>query len=394
MIILILITIVVRLVFSTLPSFEYDESAYRAWSERLVELGPSKFYSSEVFTNNPLGGLYMFWVVGLVKTTFLPELSFSSKNYDFLLKLPTNIADIITGFIIYLIIKNRLNEKWATLSYLMYVLNPALIFNSSIWGQYDGFATLFLILAVYFILIKKAPELSQIAFATALAIKPQAIAFAPIFLFWILLTLKPLSWIKCFLMFLLTLLVIYLPFFPSNPIWGLIYVNQNSANLFNCTTCFAFNFWGMFGNWQNDLQKFLGITLFSWGVILFLFSLFLIFFSKIFYRKFKIPYFYLSAATSMLAFFTLLTRMHERYLFTFFPFLLITSIMLKSKVLIGFYFFMSGLHLLNLLLPYAYYNKLSSAFTDNLVANFSIFSTISMISFLFLIIYNLKSENA
>lgn len=384
------IAFIIRILISTFPSFEYDESAYRIWSARLVEKGPTQFYSTEFFTNNPLGGLYTFWFMGLLKSIFLPDLSFFSKNFDLLLKLPANIADIISALLIFTLIKKRLGQKWAMAGFLMYALNPALIFNSSVWGQYDGLSTLFLIISSFLISIKKVPEVAALSFATALVIKPQTIFFAPAFVFLVLLTTKPLKWFSSLLIFLITILVLYLPFFPTNPVYGLFYVNRNSADLFNCTTCFAFNFWGIFGNWQNDLQNFISIPLVFWGVMLLLATLVPILFLKPFALRFKPQYFYLTSAISIMAFFMLLTRMHERYLFPFFPFLLLATIMLKSRILIGFYAFISVVHLLNLYIPYAYYNNLAKVTNlpvNYLIDNFRIFSLMSFLCFILLLFY-------
>jgi len=389
-ILLVIITLAIRIVFSNLPSFEYDENAYRIWSARLVEKGPSQFYSTQFFTNNPLGGLYAFWFMGLFKNTFLPNLSFFSGNFDLLLKLPANIADIISAILIFVLIRKRMGPKWATAGFLMYALNPALVFNSSVWGQYDGLSTLFLLISIFMIFIKKIPELATLSLATALVIKPQAIFFVPAFIILILLTVKPLRWFSSLLTFFITTLVLYLPFFPTNPIYGLFYVNRNSVNLFNCTSCFAFNFWGIFGNWQNDLQNFTNIPFAYWGAILLFTTLLLILLVKPLALKFKPPYFYLTTAISIMAFFMLLTRMHERYLFSFFPFLLLAAIMLKSKILTFFYILISTLHLLNLYLPYAYYNnhaKVTNLPINYLVNNFQVFSFISFLSFIILILY-------
>lgn len=391
-VLLVIITFTIRTLISISPSFEYDESAYRSWSARLVEKGPAQFYSAQFFTNNPLGGLYAFWVMGFLKSIFLPNLSFFSKNFDLLLKLPANIADLISAVLIFTLIIKQNGQKWATAGFLMYALNPALIFNSSVWGQYDGLATLFLLISSFMILNKKVPELAALSFATALVIKPQTIFFAPILLLLTLLTTKPLRWISSLLIFLITTLALYWPFFPNNPIYGLLFVNQNSAGLFNCTTCFAFNFWGIFGNWQNDLQNFINIPLVFWGAILLGLALIPILFLKSFSAKFKAPSVYLTAAVSIMAFFMLLTRMHERYLFSFFPFLLLAAVMLKSKILIVFYIFISTLHLLNLYLPYAYYNNLAKVTNlpvNNLINNFQLFSFISFLSFILLTFYYL-----
>lgn len=390
--IIIILVFALRFTLSLLPSFEYDENAYRIWSQRLVEKGPSQFYSTEFFTNNPLGGLYAFWLMGFLKSNFLPDLSYSSKSFDFLLKLPANIADIISAIIIFMLIKKRLGQNWALAGFLMYSLNPAIFFNSSVWGQYDGLSTLFLLISGVSILIKKIPEFAAASFAVAWVIKPQAIAFAPVLVLLIILTTKPSRWFFSTIASFLTALILYLPFFPANPIHGLIYVNQSSAGLFDCTSCFAFNFWGIFGNWLSDRKLFLSIPLLFWGIFLFSLSLLVLFFSKPFSVKFKLPYIYLTIALSIFAFFTLLTRMHERYLFPFFIFFLLAGIFMKSRLLLFFYFLISILHIYNLYIPYTYYNnqlKIATFLSNNLSQYTYIFSLVSTAVFIFLYIYYL-----
>lgn len=387
-----ILAIILRLSLSTLPSFEYDMSAYRSWTQRLVEQGPANFYSSEVFTNNPLGYLYMFWVIGLIKNLFFQNINYLSHSFDFFLKLPANFADILSGFLIYKVIRKRLNNHWAIAGSALYIFNPAIFFNSSIWGQYDSFASLFLLLSTYSIIIKQNPEISLSLLAIAWTVKPQALALTPVFILLILRNYPPLRWLTSAIFLFITTITLYLPFFPNNPLGGLIYVNSNSAQLFNCTTCYAFNFWGIFGNWKDDSQLFFGIPVLIWGIILLLVSFIIIFFSKPLSVRLKPPHFYLTAAVSTMAFFTLLTRMHERYLFPLFSFLLLAAILLRSKILIGFYIFISIVHLLNLYLPYAYYNNFPSRLLDILLPNFSLFSLISFLSFLLLIVYFIKND--
>lgn len=388
---LLLIAIFFRIELSLLPPFEYDQSLYRFWTKRLVELGPSNFYSDEVFTNNPLGFLYSFWIIGLLKKIFFTNIDFFSSEFDLLLKLPANIADILSGLIIFSIIKKSTGQKRALLGFGLYVFNPAIFFNSSIWGQNDGFATLFLLLAGYSILIRKLPELSSSFFALAWIVKPQTLAFTPLFSLIIVKLYPAVRWFASSLFFLITALIVYLPFFPNNPLAGLFYVNINSSQLFNCTSCFAFNFWGMFGNWNNDLNQFLGIPLVIWGVILL--SIFLLPFLFLKHSSLKQPYAYLTIAISIMAFFTLLTRMHERYIFSILPFLLLASLLLKSRTLIFFYILISFLSLINLYLPYAYYNqhlKLPSYLTNLLLSNFQLLSAIVVLTFLLLYMYYFK----
>jgi len=380
---------------SFLPAFEYDQNAFRFWSIRLAEFGPAQFYSNEVFTSNPVGFLYILWGIGLIKTGLLSHslLFQSNQYYDLLLKLPANIADLASAVLIYLMIKRKLSEHWALLGFTLYAFNPGIIFESAIFGQYNGITVFFLLLSTYSILVKRAAGISSCFVAIAWTLKPQTIAFIPVLGLLIILKTKPLEWFRSFFTFLITLLLIYFPFFPTNPFFGLFYVNEKAISLFSCTSCFAFNFWGIFGNWQNDLQTFMMIPYVYWGIILLFVSLIPILFLKPFSLRFNPPYFYLTAAITIMAFFMLLTRVHERYLFLFFPFLLLAAIMLKSKMLIIFYIFMSTLYLLNIYMPYAYYNnhiQITNLPVNFLIDNFKKISLISFSSFVLFFIFFLK----
>lgn len=377
-------SLIFRLLVSLLPAFEIDERGWRFWSMRMAELGPARFYSPDIFTSNPPGFLYIFWLIGLIKKNLFPHWEINSLNYDLLLKLPTNLADIFSGLIIYLIIKEKLNTKWAILGFSLFVFNPAIFFNSSIFGQFDGFASLFSLLALYLFTKYKNPEISILLFAVSWAIKPQAIAIAPVLLVLILLNVKPLRYLTTFFTFIVANLIIYLPFFPKNPVIGFFNVNKDMTNIFSCTTCFAFNFWGVFGNWKSDLISFFNIKFIQWGIILFSVVLGFILLKKPFAIKFKSPFIYLTAAISISVFFTFLTRMHERYLFSFFPFFLIGAILLRSKLLLIIYLIFSLLSVINIYLPYAYYNtdlKLTPNFITVLTQNFNLLSAFEVFLF-------------
>lgn len=377
--------LIIRLFLSSFPAFESDQSAFRFWTDRLATLGPAHFYSSQVFTNNPLGILYFFWLIGLLKHTFIVNI-ITSSNIDIFLKLAANLSDLATGFLIYKIVKEKLNVKLGNIAALLYIFNPGLIFNSAVWGQYDSVAILFLSLAVYYCLIKKSPIICSVFFSLAWITKPQSLELAPFLFFFFFRNFKPVQWLYALLAFLLSAIIAFIPFFPNNPLYGIYYVNSGSTNLFNCTTCNALNFWGIFGNWKSDLSLFLNISLLHWSFILLSLFLIIIFIFKGFNKNLH----FLTISVSMLAFFMLLTRMHERYLSYFFPFLLLSASLLRSKILMGFYIFFSLIFLLNLYIPYAYYNNLveiTNLPLKNLFENFSNFSFISFLGFILLFVY-------
>ena len=389
----------VRFFLSLLPSYEVDLRVWRYWTNRMIEVGPSKFYSKEIFTDNPPGFLYIFWGVGEIQKFFFPNLQYGSVQSDLLIKLPSNIADLFTGLIIYLIVKKYRSRKTAISGFLLYTLNPAIFFNSSIMGQFDGSAAVFLLFSVYALVERKLPILSTISFAIAWSIKPQAIMVAPVFGLLILKYLKPFQWLITSFVFLISTLLIYLPFFPQNPFYGLYYVNKAMTSIFSCTSCFTFNFWGILGNWKSDLITFLNLPLLYWGLILTFLSLTLIFFIKPFSKRLHIPYLYFTASISIMSSFIFLTRMHERYIFPFFSFFLVAVLLLKSRLLLYFYFIFSAFNFINIYFPYAYYNaqfttlRLTTDFISKLSENFTLFSAAGFILFLILLGIYLKIIN-
>lgn len=378
---------IIRLFLSFFPAFESDQNAFRFWTDRLAAVGPAHFYSSHVFTNNPLGIFYFFWLIGFLKSTILSNIILSS-NIDIFLKLAANISDLVTGFLIYKIVKEKLGGRLGNIAAILYIFNLGLVFNSAVWGQYDSVAILFLVLSIYYCLIKKSPVICSIFFSLAWVTKPQSLEIAPFLFLFFLRNFKPIQWIYSLSSFIITAIIVFLPFFPDNPLYGIYSVNIGSINIFNCTTCNALNFWGIFGSWKNDMSPFLNIPMLNWSLTLF--SVFLIIIFS--FKKLKGDIAYFTISISMLAFFMLLTRMHERYFAYFFPFMLLSTMLLRSKVLMGFYVFFSLVFLLNLYLPYAYYNnlvKITNLPIKNLFENFSNFSLIASLSFLLLFIYYL-----
>lgn len=390
---LIIVVFCLRLILSLLPPMSIDHGCWRAWSARMVELGPAKFYSSTIFTANPPGWLYVFWLLGEIKNSFLPNLSFYSSGYDFMLKLPNNVADLAAGFLIYLIIKKKLGVKLGKIGFLLYTLNPTVWFNSAVFGQFDGSGAFFGLFAAYLLLEKKQLLWAVLSFAVAWAVKPQAIALAPAFGLIALFNFKPRDWFKAALTFINATLLLYWPFFPQNPVLGVIYVFQEMAKIYSCTTCFGFNFWGIFGNWQPDTALFLNLPLLVWGIILFALTLIPIFFLPRFKLRYKTPFVYATIALSVLSFNMFITRMHERYVFPFFAFLLIAAILLKSKPLLIIYLFFSLFNFINVYFPYSYYNpnfNLTPDFIRWLDQHFKSLSLIGLAVFVFLLIYCVK----
>ena len=327
---LLLFVFLLRLLLSFLPSFEVDMSAWLAWAARLKTLGPAHFYSETVWTQYMPGFLYWLW--------FLAKLNLAT---EFWIKLTVIAADIFTGLLIWQITKKKS-------FFLFYVLNPAIVFVGSIWGQIDGILTLFLLLAVYFLVFKKQPAISFVFWGIAFLIKPQAIAVLPFLIFF---AFRKFPWRRAFsagLSGVLTLSLGSILFFPKENLWGLFKLVRQMGEYYGYTSVFAFNFWSLVGMWKPDSISIFGLPYFYWGLILYLLALGLIFivFRNRIGQKTNI---FLFTALLAFAFFLFPTRVHERYLFPALAFLLAAG---RRKL----YFLASLLFLVNLYHPYAHYS--------------------------------------
>ncbi len=339
----------VRLLLATIPGFKIDVDAWFAWALRLNELGFGGFYSEQTWTNYTPGFLYILYLFGLLKNLF----QITDPAFFVILKLPSIIAEVLLGFLIYSIVSKRASRKLALLASSFILFNPALIFNSAIWGQIDGFLSLFLVSSIFF-LNKDKFVLSSIFFGLAFLIKPQAIALAPVFILYAFKNRLSFSkFSKLILPGLLTVFILAYPFFPSSPFDGLIKLVLKMSGDYSGISLFALNFWGIFGFWQSDSQKFLALTFQHWGVVLFVFYWAMLIF--LYLRK-RIDEFSL-AALATLGFYFLPTRIHERYLYPVIPFLIIAFAQFKTNYKFYLISALSLIHLVSLYYVYVYYNE-------------------------------------
>lgn len=396
-----MIVIFFRLILILLPSFRIDMNDWKAWSARLVEVTPVHFYSPTYFSDYFPGYLYILWFLGFSYHLLFPQLSIFGLGFELYLKFLTNIFDLATAFYIYKIIY-RYQKRGALIAVVFYLANPGLTFNSSVWGQVDGILTFFLVYSAYSLIELRKINLFILSSTISILMKPQGLAIFPILLIYYWISFK----VKKFLNILfipLLLVLLSLPFFLSDPILGLFHLFQKSTATYPYTSMFSYNFWSFAGWWISDSTKFLSLSYQIWGVILFTLSLILIFkpllLKKNYQNRFLI---YLAICLSSFAFFLFLTRIHQRYLFPFFSFLLIAASIKNSVYIKIIYAILSTVYLINLGYVYYYYNYVyaNSKFVPGLIYNFlstnyNVLTIINLIGFglLLWLYYNFSRSN-
>lgn len=307
-----------------------DIASFKAWADLAATKGLSNFYSADFFIDYPPGYVYILFIIGSLRKLF--SLGFDSAAFIILLKTPAMLADIASSIIIFRLAGKKLGTVMALALSALYVINPAVIFNSAIYGQIDSFFTLFIVLMLVFLYDDRI-EAASIFFTIALLIKPQALIFAPIGMFALIEKRSLRSIILCLLCMVITLLIVILPFaINKEPLW-IFKLYSKPLGLYPYASVNASNFFALVGaNGIKDSEPFLFFSYQIWGFILTFCSVcycaFLYFVSR---HKSKI---FFTAMFIIIACFVLCCRMHERYIFPAVILAITSFICTKDKRLI------------------------------------------------------------
>ena len=338
--VLFLIIITIRIILCFQPGFKVDMEVWQSWSERLINLGPDNFYDKNIWTNYTPGYLIFLWLLGIIKNNLFFEVT---------LKLFTNLFDIGSATLIFLIIRKHVDNFSARLGALLYLANPAVVFNSCVWGQIDGILTFFILLSFYLANEIKRIEFALPTFFASILIKPQAALYLPMLAKLSLDNFSTKKFLTGLVLSCSLYLLISMLFSPTNILFGLPLLISKMLNDYPYTSLYAFNFWALVGWWKMDSTLWNGLSLQTWGFFLFIFSIL----PTLILQKKNSFLVYFSVSLITLAFFLFLTRIHERYLFPFFAFFVVTTLLKKSVKFLAIYMLITFIHLYNLWYVYA-----------------------------------------
>lgn len=336
MLILILAGLVRIIGGSLYRGYEVDMNCFMAWSNMVYENGFHKFYSLDAFTDYPPGYMYVLYVLGWIRSVFQMG---DGTAAVILTKMPAIIADLVTGWLIFKIAGKRINQVAAAFAAGIFLITPAIVLDSAIWGQVDSVFTVFVVLMCYLITERKL-TISYFVFAIGILIKPQTLIFGPVLLFGIIdqvfiETLKKESrevFLKKFfinlglgLAAILLIFLLIIPFgftgdFKDSPI---IKQYVDTLGSYPYASVNAYNFWALLGkNWTSQTEGFLHFSYKIWGTFFILQILVLAAFVN-FRSKSRDTKYYFTGALIVIGMFTMSVRMHERYVYPAMALLLI-----------------------------------------------------------------------
>ena len=302
LVVVLAVSLAARVLLFPLKGYFIDTNDFISWFSTAVSQGIRPFYLVAGFADYPPFNVYIFWFFGSIANA--TEIGIAN-----IVKWVPNIFDLATAVLIYYFVRKQSSFKLAILTTALYAFNPAVIFNTAIWGQYDAVYTFFLVLSLM-LALRNNPKFSAAVFALAILTKPQGIALAPLLIYLIFRKNGIKNLLISVAVFATTVFAVILPFEWSNPVTFLSNIYFGAYSGYQYTSINAFNLWGMFGLWQPDGNLFI----LGWA----LFGAFTVFTLYILHKRFNISGEWLAVFCAFMfffAFFMLPTRIHERYLF-------------------------------------------------------------------------------
>ena len=310
---------IIRVLLFPLKGYPIDTNDFSYWINAAAVHGIRPFYNPDVsgFIDYPPFNVYIFWSFG----SLAKALSISTTN---IVKWIPNLFDFGTALLIYVFVRKQASFKSALMATALYTFNPAVIYNTAVWGQFDAIYTFFLIFSLI-LALKSKPKLAATAFAIGLLSKPQGIVLAPLVVFLIYKKGGFKNLLFSVGTFAATVYLVSAPFQYvgnsgvimnswSSPLTFLSNIYFGAYGEYKVTSVNAFNLWGIYpGLWASDVHP-VNLFIIGWA----LFGAFAAFTLYFLYKRFNASNEFLAIFAAFMlffAFFMLPTRIHERYLF-------------------------------------------------------------------------------
>jgi dolichyl-phosphate-mannose-protein mannosyltransferase len=298
--VIIVIGVALRLLVTRAQGFPSDVGTFMAWAEKLAAVGPGGFYEPGYFSDYPPAFLYVLWAIGAL---------FNGDVLRFAVKAISIPADIGIVLLVVPLVRRHAGNGAAILAAGIWMLQPAPIFAGPYWGQVDAVGTV-PFLAALLAAGRRRWAIAGLLAGVATMTKPQfglvlgvVLAAAAIELAqtrdW-----RPL--VRSGGAALATMLLLALPFrMTPGAFVGLV---RSASETYPYSSLYAFNGWSIVLDfWKDDAMWVVpGAILLAAGLLVSVVPLW--------WRRDTAALLAVGAATVM-AFYFLPTRAHERYLF-------------------------------------------------------------------------------
>src|SRR5271157_4132626 len=126
------------------PGYPDDVHAWERWSMTMALHGPQAIYDPPAPADYPPGYLYVLWGAGAAARGLVSTV----EGLRLLVETPPLIADLLLSLLIFAAVQHRWRSgRLALAAMLLFALNPALLYDSVVWGQVDSVLVLPVVLA-------------------------------------------------------------------------------------------------------------------------------------------------------------------------------------------------------------------------------------------------------
>lgn len=311
------VALLVRLIAAFMyRGHETDMNCFILWSDMVFNDGFGAFYKSESFTDYPPGYMYILYVIGAIRSMF--GMAWDSVASNVIVKLPSIIADMGAGYLIYRIASKHVKETGAAILSALYLFCPAVILDSAVWGQTDAVFTFCVALMCYLITERKLIP-SYFVFAAGILIKPQTLIFTPVLICGIIdqVFLEDFNWNKfiknliCGIGAILSIGLLMLPY----GFYDALGQYTETLGSYEYASVNAYNIWTMMGlNWISQDGYLIGLAYKTWGTIAIVLTVIVSIIISLRCKKNQSKYYFIGAFI-VTCVFMFSVRMHERYIF-------------------------------------------------------------------------------
>ena len=299
-VVLIVVGVVLRLLVTRAQGFPSDVGTFMAWAEKLATGGPGRFYEPGYFSDYPPGFLYVLWLLGAL---------FDGDVLRFAVKAISVPADIGIVLLVVAVVRRYAGSVAAILAAGVWMLQPAPIFAGPYWGQVDAVGTV-PFLAALLAAGARRWALAGLLAGLATMTKPQFGLVLGVLLVAAVVELvrerdaRPV--LRSAGAALATMLLLAFPFGMSPG--AFVALVRSASETYPYSTLYAFNGWSIaLDFWTDDAAWFVpGAILLATGLLASVVPL---------WRRRDTAALLAVGSATVMAFYFLPTRAHERYLF-------------------------------------------------------------------------------
>ncbi len=312
----------IRLAFIQSAGYRDDMTIFYQWFGSIAALPPGQVYAHTTpDLNYPPAYILLTELSAFVLRWFVPGTP-GEAALNVALKLPAILFDIAGAALAFAIVRREAGYAFALAAAAFIALNPALIYDSAYWGQDDSIPAVLALFAIA-ALRSDRPVAAWVTLTFAVLVKPPVLVLVPLLLLYPLTVPRRrrrlVAWqtgagITAALALSEVLALTFFPHpTPLAALRNLVGQLVGGSSYFPFNSLNSFNLWAIFQPFYvSDRTHYCGLSMHLWADLLFTVTAAVIFWQYV--RSRASTALFEASAIVLLAFFVLLTEMHERYL--------------------------------------------------------------------------------